>query len=416
MDDDGPDASDAAPRRGGTALLVALGLDNAGAGLFLPLSLLYATAVVGVPLALAGVLVTAGTVIGLLAPPLAGRWVDRAGPRAVVVTSHALQASGMVAYLLAGGPGMALLAAALVAAGTQTFYSGLFALVADVAPSGPKDHAFAVVDVVRSGTFGAGALASTALLALASADALRVAVAVDALSSVLAGVLLLVFVHPARHGRVAPRSAPVGHAAPPVWADRPYLVLIVATGLLALAGDVFLVGLPVYALQELAAPAWVPGAAVALLTVVVATSTTAVVHRTRTWARTTAMAVGAVATLAWAGATAAAAWLPAPWVGPWLLASTLLLAAGAVASGTRANALAEAAAPVGARGRHLAAFQYAFTAAGLLAPLVVSSLTVASWLPWLVVAAATTAGSATLPLLARSLPAAAVRPHGAGRP
>ena len=72
---------------------MALGVDNLGSGLVLPLVLVHVTAVVGVPLGTAGLLLTAGTVVGLLAPPLAGGLVDRVGPKAVVVVSQALQAA-----------------------------------------------------------------------------------------------------------------------------------------------------------------------------------------------------------------------------------------------------------------------------------------------------------------------------------
>jgi hypothetical protein len=51
--------------RNRAGLLVALGADNFGSGLFLPVVLLYVTRVVGVPLAVAGTAVTAGTVAGL---------------------------------------------------------------------------------------------------------------------------------------------------------------------------------------------------------------------------------------------------------------------------------------------------------------------------------------------------------------
>jgi hypothetical protein len=50
----------------------------------------------------------------------------------------------------------------------------------------------------------------------------------------------------------------------------------------------------------------------------------------------------------------------------------------------RANALAEAIAPAGVRGRYLAAFQYAFTVPGVIAPALFS---VALWLPWLLAGA-----------------------------
>ena len=146
--------------RSRAALMVALGVDNAGSGLFLPLVVVYLTRVVGLPLAQVGLLLSAGTLVGLAAPLVAGALVDRAGARAVVIASQLLQAVGFVAYLLAEGALGVLVAAALVAAGTQTFYSALFALIADVAPTGPRDRPFAVVDMVRTACFGAGALAA----------------------------------------------------------------------------------------------------------------------------------------------------------------------------------------------------------------------------------------------------------------
>ncbi len=77
-----------------TALLGALGVDNAGSGLFLPVALLYVTRDVGLPLTVAGMVVAAGTVAGLAVPPLAGHLGDRVGPRRVVVAAELLQALG----------------------------------------------------------------------------------------------------------------------------------------------------------------------------------------------------------------------------------------------------------------------------------------------------------------------------------
>lgn len=416
---------------------MALGVDNLGSGLVLPLVLVYITTVVGVPLGTAGLLVTAGTVVGLLAPPLAGGLVDRVGPKAVVVVSQALQAAGVGVYLLADGASTVLLAAALVAAGTQTFYSSVFALIADVAPPGPKDRTFAGVEVVRSTAFGAGALAAAVLLSRsdgADAPVLRGALALDAASFVLCAGLLLALVHPARPYASAPAvsaaaadddaqpergpetgalsdSAPVSRTPSSVLANRPYLALITVTALLALPSDVLLVGMAVY-LRELAPGSeWAAGAGITALT---ATSLLAVtvVRLTGHWRRTTSMALGGCCLLAWAACSAVTLWLPAGWVGPWALASLVLLAGGSLLFGSRVNALAEAAAPAASRGRHLAAFQYAFTAAGLLAPLLVSAMAVGLWLPWLVVGAAAAVGAAAVPLVGRRLPQHAVRPGG----
>jgi hypothetical protein len=77
---------------------------------------------------------------------------------------------------------------------------------------------------------------------------------------------------------------------------------------------------------------------------------------------------------------------------------------------SRVNALAEAVAPAAARGRYLAAFQYAFTVPGVLAPAVVALLPVAVWLPWLLVGAAAGAAVLGLRVLGGQLPAGALHP------
>lgn len=361
-------------------LLIALGVDNFGSGLFLPLTLVYATREVGLPLAVAGVTVTAGTVVGLLVPPVAGRFVDRVGPRPVVIASQVVQALGALGFLVADGVVTVAVAVCLLAAGQQLFYSSLFALISDVVGDRDKDHPFAVVGMVRSACFGLGALAAGWLLA---AGSLRVAVAVNAVSFVACAVLLA--------WRVRAPHTPVertgGHRI-----SRRFLGLVAVTGLVALGTDFFLVGLPVYAL-DLGTPAWLPGVILALHTAVTSTCGTLAVRVTRNLPRTTTLAYAAVLTAVWSAACLAAAAVPAGWRPVWLLVSALVLAAGAVLFGARANALAVAMAPAESRGRHLAAFQYAFTVPAVLAPAVVGLFAAGVWVPWTVVAATAIAGA-----------------------
>ncbi len=404
------------------ALLVALGVDNAGSGLFLPLVLVYCTEAVGLSLAVAGTLVSVGTAMGLVVPAVAGRVIDRLGPKAVVVASQVLQAGGLLAYLLAQDVTAVAVAAALTTVGLQLFYSALFALIADAAPPGPRDHAFAVVDMVRAGAFGAGALVAGALLTALDATGLRMAVALDATTLVLAALLLVLFVHPRHHiddggghgenggglETVPPQARPLRG----VLRDRPFLVLILATGLIGLASDVFSIGLPVVVLDQLNAPGWVPGVCLALLTLAVSTLAAAVVRATARYSRLQVIGIGAAVTLLWCAVTASALAVPSSLVPAWLLASTLVLAASSLLVGTRPNAVAEAAAPVQLRGRYLAVFQYAFTVPQLAAPLVMALSAVHPVLPWVTTAATTTAGLGLLPWLARRLPTCAVQPTG----
>jgi len=395
------------------SLLVALGIDNLGSGLFLPLMVVYATRVIGLPLGVAGTVISVGTMAGLAVPPLAGRLVDRVGPRPVVVTSQLLQAAGAATYLVADGVALTLAASILLAAGQQTFYSSLFALISDVSGPGPKDRPFAIVAMVRSAAFGTGALIAGVLLVTTSQSGMRLAVAVNAVSFLVAALLLAVFVHVPDHQA----STEDDHAvATTVLRNRPYLALIAVTCLMALGLDFFLIGMPVFILDILEGPEWLPGINLALLTVATSTSATFALWVTRAMTRVAAMSAGAVVFVVWAVLSVSAVWLPDGWRTPWLIATTLLLAAGNLMSGTRVNALAEAAAPLATRGRHLAAFQYAFTVAGVVAPAIVALFAVSTWAPWLVVGTAAAISAVSLPMLAHRLPQHAVdgRPGVAG--
>jgi MFS family permease len=381
-------------------LLVALGIDNIGSGLFLPLTIVYSTWVVGLPLAVAGLTVTVGTVVGLLVPPVAGRLVDRVGPQPVVIASQVLQAAGAFGFALAGGVGGVAVAVCLLAAGQQLFYSSLFALISDVVGEGSKDHPFAVVSMVRSACFGVGGLLAAWLLTV---DALKLAVLINTASFVVCGVLLAVFVR-APHVREATASG--GRVS---WQ---FLRVVFLTGLVAVGFDFFLVGIPVYVL-DLGAPAWLPGVILAIHTAISSTCGTLAVRLTNGIARTTTIAIGAGVIVVWCALCLAAAGLPASWRVPWLLFAALVLAFAGVMFGARANALAVALAPDATRGRHLAAFQYAFTVPTVLAPAVVALFDVGIWAPWVVVALCAAGAVGGFQVLGGRLPAEAVSPASA---
>lgn len=386
------------------ALLCALGTDNFGSGLFLPLALVYVTQVVGVPLAVAGTAVTLGTVGGLVVPPLAGRLVDRVGPRAVVIGAQLLQAAGAGAYLLADGAGPVVAAAVLLSTGQQLFYSSLFVLIADVAGDVPKDRPFAEVGMVRAGCFGLGGLVAGALLTCLGAGGYRIALLLDVATFFVAASILALFVRLARpHEQHRERSVKV-------LRDRPYLALILFSGLFGLSLEFFLIGTPVFVLDRMHGPVWLPGAILALLTVLTSVGGTLALRLTAHLSRITAMRAGSALFAVWCLVSLGVLLVPDGWRVAYLLASTLIFAAGDLVFGPRSGALAEAAAPPVARGRYLAAYQYAFTVAQVLAPAVVALFSVADWLPWVLVGTCAGLAVAGLGMLGSRLPAGAVAP------
>jgi MFS family permease len=391
------------------ALLVALGADNLGSGMFLPIVLVFATTTAGVPLAVAGPVVTAGTIVGLLVPPLAGPLVDRVGPRLVVIASQLVQAFGAIAYLFAGGVGLVVVGALLLAAGQQLFYSSLMALISDVAATGPKDRAFAVVGMVRSGCFGLGGLIMGVLLAVAGSSGPRIAVGADALSFLLCAVVLAIFVRTKDTTQVD-----TGAVEPPAksraWTDKRLLALMAATASVALATDFLLSGVSVYVIDQLRAQRWLPGAMITVGTVLTSLGGTAALRLTARLSRTAAMALGAVLVMLWCAASTAALVLPAQWRPPELCAAAVLLAVGGLLFAPRANAIAVELAPASVRGRYLATFQYAYTVPGVVAPAIVALFDVAAWLPWLVVAIGAGFSCVAMLALGSRLPARIVRP------
>jgi MFS family permease len=407
-------------KRNQTALLTALGVDNFGSGLFLPLTLVYLTRDVGLPLNVAGPVISMGALAGLAVPAFTGRLVDRAGARSVVIASQVIQALGAVGYLLARSELPVLAAAMLLATGQQLFYSSLFALVSDVSGDGPPDRPFAVVNMVRAGCFGLGGLATGGLLTAAGPGIYRIAVAANGLSFLACAALLAWCVRvpwpPAPPPRPGPASSaspgsPASPAEPPQrtrpagpLSDRPFLALIVLTGLVMLAVDFYLTGMPVYVIEQLHAPDWLPGTLLAVSTTLSSLAGTFALRMTGRLTRIAAIQAGAVLYVAWCGVSLAAILLPPAWRPADLMLAIVLLAAAGLVCGPRAGALAASVAPPQARGRYLAAFQYSFTGAGVLAPAVAALASVAVWLPWLLVATASGAAIGGLHWLTGRLP------------
>jgi MFS family permease len=387
-------------------LLIALGVDNFGSGLFLPVTLLYVIRVVGLPLAVAGTVVAGGTVAGLSAPAVAGRLVDRVGALPIVVAAELLQALGAVAYLAARGVAVVAVAAVLLAAGQQLFYSSLFALISDVAGAGPKDRPFAVAAMVRSACFSLGGLAAGALLSVAGPAGYRIAVVADAVSFAGCALLLTLLVRVPRPDRRWQHRA-AGDRGP--LSDRIFLAVIVAMGLTTLPGDFYLVGISVYAIGELHMRPWLPGTSIALLAGLNSVGATLALRLTRGLRRTTVLIIGAGLFVICCGVCAAAVLVAPGWRSVQLLAATVMLAVAGLLF-MRANALAEAIAPAAARGRYLAAFQYAFTVPAVIAPAVVALFSVTVWLPWLLVGACAGLAMVLLRWLSARLPADAVHP------
>ncbi|MEV0619796.1 MFS transporter [Nonomuraea sp. NPDC050404] len=407
--------------RKGRPLLVAVAVDALGTGLYLPLSLLYFLKVTDLDLATIGLLISVTTALTLPVPIVVGRLADRFGPRLVVAGGQALQGVGFLLYLTVSGVGSLVAAVLVTSVGLRVYWSSVFTLIADLADAEgaeAKDHWFARTGMIREAGAGGGALLAGTLLAFDSAGVYDGLIVGSGVAFLAAALVVVLAVPPVPHAP-PPAHGPSGHRA--LLRDRPYLALIGTCTIFALCSTFLALSLPVYVVQGLSGPDWVSGPLLALNTLLLATCTGALtrfVRRRCTRARAMALAGGLWAL--WCAASAAAVLLPSGALVPYLVAVVVCYTAAEMISGPATNALAADAAPAGSRGTYLAAFQYSFAGANIVAPGLFGLLfSQDRLLPWLVVGLLAALGAALMLRLERHLPqepAPAVFRKGRGTP
>ncbi|WP_247706287.1 MFS transporter [Streptomyces liliiviolaceus] len=412
-------------RRGRRPLLAAVAVDSLGTGLYLPLSMLYFLRVTDLDLVAIGVLTSVSTALTLPLPLVVGKLVDRFGPRLVVAAGQALQGTGFLLYLLVSGTGSLVAAMLVTTAGLRVYWSSVFTLIADLADAESadaagtdavgaavvgadgKDHWFARAGMIREAGAGGGALLAGAVLAVDSARVYDGLILASGLAF-LAAALVVALAVPAVPHAAPPAEGRSGYGA--LLRDRPYLALIAISTIFATCSTFLSLSLPVYVIQGLSGPDWAPGPLLALNTLLLATCTAAVtrfVRRRCTRARAMAWAGGLWAL--WCAASASAVLLPSRALVPFLVAVVVCYTLAEMVYGPASNALAADAAPTGSRGTYLAAFQYSFAGANVLAPTLFGVLFSRDrLLPWLAVGLLAALGAALMLLLAPRLP----REHG----
>jgi len=359
-------------------------MDALGSGLFLPFSLLYFHHAGGLTLTEAGLGLSIAMLAAVPAPLLAGVLIDRAGAKRITVLSNTARVVGFLGYLLVHDLAALVAVALLVVVSDRLFWAAHPALVAEIAGPGSRDRRFGFATALRCAGLGAGALlAGLAVTDLGVAGYRTLAVA-NATSSAIAGLLISrVQVRSGAAGRVAtPTAGPGGFRV--VLADRPFCGVVASNLVFGIARTMILVGLPVYTVQVLNAPAWPAGALYATYTACIALGQTSMVRRLERHRRTRALLLAAAL---WAGSfllLAAAPLLPRTLVVAFLLAVTGLYTTAVMAHAGVIDALVVDAAPDRLRGRYVAVSHLSWAAANAAAPGLFALLL--AWqpsLPWL---------------------------------
>lgn len=168
-----------------TAVLV----DTIGAGLTLPLTIVYFTLTTDLSLAVIGLLSTAASLLALPVGLLGGVLTDRFGARASMVTNNLLSAAGFTLYLVAHDPLVVFAAIFLANASERLYWTSWTAYVHDLSAGRPFEQWFAFLEATKAAALGAGAVVAAVVLAGGGHDGLRWLVLANVVTSVAAAIV-----------------------------------------------------------------------------------------------------------------------------------------------------------------------------------------------------------------------------------
>ncbi|CAM3334730.1 MFS transporter [Occultella aeris] len=365
-------------------LAIALGVDSIGTGISAPLLLLFLTKVANIPLAQAGVTLSATFAVALFVPAVAGQVVPRLGGRTVLIAAQVLQALGLAGFLVVRELPAIVACALVLAIGQRTFWSSVFAVIADASDSGPpadKDRWFAFTNMIQNTGYALGALTAGALLLIPGDLPYLLAIGANATFLALSGILMLAE-RAGQPTRTAPEVAPPRiHRAP----SRPYLAYIGVSALFAFCSTLLGSGLAIYVVDGLSASAAVVGPLLAVNTLLSAIGQAPAVRLTRRFSRVRVMILAGLIWCVWGLFTASLGHTPASLIVPALALSVVIYSIAELLHGPRSMAFAADAAPPDQRSTYLSWFQYSFALANIAAPGVfAATFGIAPALPWLI--------------------------------
>ena len=373
-------------------LIAAMFLDTLGGGLLAPFELIYALRIAHLSLTSAGLALSVAAAAGIALGPLAGAAVDRVGPAPVVAVANLLGAAGCLSLLFwTCGWGYGL-GAFLLSANMRTFWAAFTPLVASIAAAAELERWFGRLRAARYVGIVAGEALSGIFFIGGVAAGLRMLVVANGLSF-LAALALVLAALPAHH----PVTNRDGQEEEPRSGYRRALAdrVNVAAAALNVPATLLLIApvlvLPVFILERLHLPAWLPGVLAALLT---ATATVGLLFGTRLVYGRRRLRNLEIAAVLWA--IACAVFLLAPLtvalVYCALVVGVLLLGLGEAFYAPTADALPAALAPLALRGRYAALHQMAWGISEAIAPtLAAVTLAVSNTALWLTLACIATA-------------------------
>jgi MFS family permease len=229
-------------------LLEAGGVANSlGNGIVLPFLIIYLHEVRHFGLADSGAIVSTLGAVGLVATPLAGRFVDLVGPRTTLMSSLGLLAVGYGGFPFVDHPWQAFGLAAIAGLGNGGFAPSHSSLLAALTSREQRNAAYALQRATDNLGFGAGALIGGLIATTAVPSSFKLLFLLDA-GTFLAFIVVLSFVP---QGQSLPAGARSAGRYSAVIRDRAFvlLLLVIATLVTAAYAQISTV-LPPYAKEH----------------------------------------------------------------------------------------------------------------------------------------------------------------------
>jgi hypothetical protein len=246
-------------------LLAMSAADALGTGLFLPLSVIYLTRIVGLSPTRAGLGLTLAGVLAIAASPLSGALLGRFDARKVVLGCFAASACGFLAYIFVSSFASFLGVAIVIQFASRMDRPAKVVLTLGVTPRPGQVDALAWQSSVRNLGYGIGGLLAALALLVHGKTPFVVLLAANAASYALASFIVLRL--PAAWPPERAEGDGTGYAD--VIRDRPYVGLALLNVIMALHDSLLLVAMPLWIVTRTRAPLSLTGLLFALNTILV---------------------------------------------------------------------------------------------------------------------------------------------------
>lgn len=393
--------------------VTAIVADTVGSGLFMPITLLYFLAMTDLSLVQIGSALSLSALLTMPGAFVIGSLVDRFGPRRMMLIGNLVQAVGMLAYLWADSLLVVALWTTLLNLGRQSFWGSFGNVVTAISAPGERELWFGFLQAVRNLGYSVGGVLAGIALQIGTDIAYQSVVVVNAVTFVLAFVLLL----DVPDHRVARADDAPLEGWGVVLRDRAYLRLVLGQMGFVAGMMVLNFALPVYVAETIDLPGWVVGAIFTLNTAMVGLGQGLVVRRMTGQVRARMMGLAQLIFVASYAMFVVAGWLPV-----WLAVVVMIVGAGVytfgeLTGGPVFSATAAEAAPDHLRGRYLGLFQLSWGIGGAVAPVAFTWLLAHGQTTlWWALALVAVVSAAYLQTMPRVLPAAGLRVTRAAEP